>query len=71
MIDFTVFMNKTELKEIVLQQQKTKQSESLTIERDILTKIESYIKNPFVIVISGIRRTGKSTLLHQIKEKYT
>lgn len=62
-------MNKTELKEIVLNQQKSKYEDNL-IDRDIFVKIESYVKNPFVIVISGIRRAGKSTLLHQIRQKY-
>lgn len=63
-------MNKTELKEIVLNQQESKYDTNL-IERDIFVKIESYFKNPFVIVISGIRRAGKSTLLHQIKQKHS
>ncbi len=62
-------MNKTELKEIILNQQKSKHDSDL-IGRDVFAKIESYIKNPFVIVISGIRRAGKSTLLHQIKQIY-
>ena len=62
-------MNKSELKEIVLNQQKSKYDTRL-IDRDIFVKIESYIKNPFVVVISGIRRVGKSTLMHQIMQKY-
>lgn len=62
-------MNKIELKEIVLSQQKSMYDTRL-IDRDIFTKIESYVKNSFVIVISGIRRSGKSTLLHQVKQKY-
>lgn len=62
-------MNKTELKEIILDQNKQKPEQNL-IERDIFNLIESYIKNPFIIVISGIRRSGKSTLLSQIKAKY-
>lgn len=63
-------MNKTALKEIVLAQQKARYDTNL-IDRDIFARIESYVKNPFVIVISGIRRAGKSTLLHQIKQKYS
>lgn len=62
-------MNKSELKEIVLDQQKPKYGAPL-ISRDIFEKLESYIKTPFVIVISGLRRVGKSTLLYQIRQKY-
>ncbi|MBI3031860.1 ATP-binding protein [Candidatus Woesearchaeota archaeon] len=62
-------MNKTELKEIIISQQKSKHDSTL-VERDIFKKIGFYIKTPFVIVISGIRRVGKSTLLYQIQEKY-
>lgn len=62
-------MNKTELKDIILNQQKSRYGSHL-IERDIFVKIENYAKNPFIIVISGIRRAGKSTLLHQIGQKY-
>ncbi len=62
-------MNKTEIREIVLDQQKPEYDAGL-VDRDIFVKIESYVKNPFVIVISGIRRAGKSTLLHQIKKKH-
>lgn len=62
-------MNRTELKEIVLEQQKSKYKEDL-IEREMFTKIKSYIDNSFIIVVSGIRRSGKSTLLQQLREKY-
>ena len=62
-------MNKTELKEIILDQNKQKLEENL-IEREVFVKINSYIKNPFIIIVSGIRRSGKSTLLNQIKAKY-
>lgn len=63
-------MNKTELKEIILDQNKKQKIEDNLIERDTFAKIESYVKNDFIIVISGIRRCGKSTLLSQIKDKY-
>jgi uncharacterized protein len=39
------------------------------IERESFSKLEEYRKNKFVIIISGIRRSGKSTLLNQIKSK--
>src|SRR3989344_56429 len=62
-------MDKTILKEIVINQNKTKENINL-VERDIYPQIESYTNNPFIIIISGIRRCGKSTLLNQIKEKH-
>ena len=63
-------MNKIELKEIVVEQNKQQKIKDNIIERDVFAKIESYVKNPFVIVISGIRRCGKSTLLSQIRTKH-
>lgn len=62
-------MNKTELKGIILDQNRQKLEKNL-IEREAFLKIESYIKNSFVIIISGIRRCGKSTLLRQTMAKY-
>src|SRR3989344_11942 len=62
-------MNQSELKEIILDQQKTRYGPQL-IERDIFATVDSYVKTPFIIVISGIRRSGKSTLLYQIRQEY-
>ncbi|MCX6741979.1 MAG: ATP-binding protein [Candidatus Pacearchaeota archaeon] len=62
-------MDKSAIKEIVFDQNKAKQSKDL-IKREVFVKAESSIKNPFVIVLSGVRRCGKSTLLGQIREKY-
>lgn len=62
-------MNKQELKEIVIDQSKRRIGEDL-IDRDIYDKAEETIKNKFIIIISGIRRSGKSTLLNQLREKY-
>ena len=62
-------MNRTELKEIIIDQNNRKEQENL-VDREIFSKVESYIKNNFVIIISGIRRCGKSTLLSQIRKKH-
>lgn len=62
-------MNKSELRAIIIDQN-SRQDNTNMIEREIFSRIESYIKNPFVIIISGIRRCGKSTLLNQIRKKY-
>ena len=63
-------MNRTELKEIILDQNSRQEQENL-VDREIFSKVESYIKNDFVIIISGIRRCGKSTLLAQIRKKHS
>ncbi len=62
-------MDKTELKEIIIDQNNRPEEKNL-IGREIFSKVESYIKNDSVIIISGIRRCGKSTLLSQIRKKH-
>ena len=62
-------MNKIELKAIIIDQNKRKQEENLA-DRDLFDKLESYIKNDLIIIISGVRRCGKSTLLSQIRKKH-
>jgi len=42
----------------------------LGVEREALTSLNSLIAAPQVVVITGLRRVGKSTLLKQIAEKY-
>ena len=61
---------KEELKQILASQQKSILNRPYGIERNILKEIESKITLPHIIVITGMRRTGKSTLLKQIIEKY-
>ena len=59
-------MNRNKLKELLLDQQHTLSLENLT-PRELRAKIDSYQKTPFIIIISGVRRCGKSTLLGQIQ----
>lgn len=59
-------MDKNILKGIVLEQKKVQESLDFGIKRDKLDLIAKYISMPHTVVISGIRRTGKSTLLGQI-----
>jgi predicted AAA+ superfamily ATPase len=40
----------------------------MTIQRDLFAKIQPYLTSPEAIVITGMRRTGKTTLLRQIAE---
>lgn len=62
-------MEKTELRDIIADQNDKKEPEGL-IERDIFAKAKSYLKNKPVIIISGVRRCGKSTLLSQMRRRY-
>lgn len=62
-------MNRTELKEIIIDQNSRKEQENL-VARELFAKVESCVNNDFIIIISGIRRCGKSTLLNQIRKKY-
>ncbi|MEA3493924.1 MAG: ATP-binding protein [Candidatus Margulisiibacteriota bacterium] len=63
-------MDRALLKEIVLEQREVIKNKDLGIEREKLDLIEGSIKLPHAIVISGIRRVGKSTLLAQIMSKF-
>ncbi|MEK6874064.1 MAG: ATP-binding protein [Nanoarchaeota archaeon] len=63
-------MDRTELKEVIVDQNSRQEQENL-VDREIFSKVESYIKNDFVIIISGIRRCGKSALLFQIRKKHS
>jgi predicted AAA+ superfamily ATPase len=63
-------MNRELLKEVIIHQNKTKFYKKLGIERENLGLIKTYIKLPHALIISGIRRCGKSTFLAQIASKY-
>jgi len=58
------------LKEIILSQQKGFESKEQLVQRDLLTRIQEYVAVPQVIIISGLRRAGKSTLLKEIKHAF-
>jgi hypothetical protein len=59
-------MNKSLLKEIVLEQEKDRQGIDPGIPRETLTVASRHATLPHAVVISGVRRSGKSTLLNQI-----
>lgn len=59
-------MDKELLKHILLEQHQIHNPID-TISRELKTRIHRYEKTPFILIISGIRRSGKSTLLHQIR----
>ncbi|MBI2436819.1 MAG: ATP-binding protein [Candidatus Magasanikbacteria bacterium] len=56
----------TILKDILLDQQRYLTNEKKSIRRDLLGEISTNIFDPTIVVITGLRRVGKSTLLRQI-----
>jgi len=65
-----IMLSDTEIKEILVQQREIILNKTFGVERELLTKIESKIKLPHIIVLTGLRRSGKSTLLRQVIKKY-
>jgi len=59
-----------EIKEILIRQRQTILGKKYGIERTVLKEVEAKIKLPHVVVLTGIRRSGKSTLLRQIIKKH-
>lgn len=57
--------DKQMLKEIVLEQRKSLKKLDKGIRREAMAKVERYSRLPHVVVLAGIRRCGKSTLLRQ------
>ncbi|MGM0613912.1 MAG: ATP-binding protein, partial [Bacteroidota bacterium] len=60
-------VNKERLKEIMLDQREMFNNQTHLISRDI--DLKKYISTGLVVIISGVRRCGKSSLLYLIKEK--
>ncbi|PIQ32337.1 MAG: hypothetical protein COW63_07095 [Bacteroidetes bacterium CG18_big_fil_WC_8_21_14_2_50_41_14] len=60
-------MNKDRIKEILFDQKEVFESKKNLIFRDI--NLDNYIASKQIIVITGVRRCGKSSLLFLIKEK--
>ena len=66
----TMRLTKQQLKQVLIEQHEMLISKPLGIKRDILKDIEKKINLPHIIVITGIRRSGKSTLMRQIIRKF-
>ena len=63
-------IEKEQIKQILVDQRAVILNKDFGIERTILTEIKKNIKLPHVIVLTGLRRVGKSTLLRQIIKEY-
>lgn len=62
-------MRVSDLKTVILEQNSI-QLEPNLISRDKFAGISKWQTEPAVTVISGLRRSGKSTMLHQLREKF-
>lgn len=63
-------MNKELLKEIIVEQHQNLSTKDEGLKREIIEDLQKQFKLPHSLVISGIRRVGKSTLLLQIMRNY-
>ena len=63
-------MEKSTLKTLVLEQRENIIAKDKGLKRDLLSEIAPNIKLPHCLIIAGIRRVGKSTLLLQIIDSY-
>src|SRR3989338_5075016 len=61
---------KDNLKQTLMEKRDAILQKQLGIERTILKSIEQKAKLPHVVVLTGLRRSGKSTLLRQLMKKY-
>lgn len=63
-------MDKELIKQVLLEQEKESELAESGIDREQLAVIDSLVPLPHAIIISGIRRCGKSTLMRQILKKH-
>ena len=61
-------ITKDTLRQIVIQQKNEVFANGETVKREILDEILSWFKDNRVIILTGIRRSGKSTILKQIMQ---
>lgn len=67
-----MYMDRSLLKQVILEQEKTRKLDQIGTKRLRLVDVESLVSLAHVVVVAGIRRCGKSTLLRQIiNEFYT
>ena len=58
------------LREMIVEQQQQFEDRPIGIRRTQLSRIKRRVELPHVVVVSGLRRCGKSTLLSQIRQAY-
>lgn len=63
-------MDRAIIKQVILEQEGAGKAVTRTIERQQLALIDSLVPLPHAVIISGVRRCGKSTLMRQILKKH-
>jgi len=63
-------LSKEKLKSVLIEQRNNLLAKPFGVERTALKEVQEKILLPHVIVITGIRRCGKSTILRQIAERF-
>ncbi|MBN2517347.1 MAG: ATP-binding protein [Candidatus Altiarchaeota archaeon] len=63
-------LEKVELKRVLVEQRRNMLRKDRGIQREALKTVEKKIKLPHVVMITGLRRSGKSTLLRQVMHDY-
>jgi predicted AAA+ superfamily ATPase len=63
-------MDSQSIKELILEQKKEFEKQEHIIPRTLLQNIKNHLTIPHAIIISGVRRSGKSTLLKEIYHTY-
>ncbi|MEA3351562.1 MAG: ATP-binding protein [Chloroflexota bacterium] len=66
----TIKITKENLEAVLLEQRENFDQKDLGLEREILPRIKSFLSVPHIVIITGLRRAGKSTLLAQLAKKY-
>lgn len=67
MTDIT--LTKDRLVESLTEQREDFKRLSVGTERNVLPRLINLLDNPFIVVVSGLRRSGKSTLIRQLVDK--
>src|SRR3990167_4904776 len=67
---YIIMLSEAEIREILARQRENILNKKYGIERTVLREVESKIKLPHVVVLTGLRRSGKSTLLRQLIKKH-
>jgi uncharacterized protein len=65
--NISLYMEKTVLNQLIIEQKKIFEKDIQIVDRNISQNI---ISSPKIIVITGVRRCGKSTLLRQLSKHY-
>jgi hypothetical protein len=69
-LNIQLTMDSRSIKELILEQKKDFEKKEEFVPRTLLKDIKNHLKIPHAIILSGLRRSGKSTLLKEIYNTY-